>query len=687
MRTLKATTRLISLVALLAVASFAGETNLLQNGDFSRQTEGWSLGAGPKVSLDREVPPGTAGQALRIELVKDGGSSYGQIYQNVKAKPLTRYRLEGQTRSTKAGFAFLALKLRRAGHEVARIAVPTKSQTGWAATTHEFSSADADEIQVLCRWEQNASRGWLGQTGWFAGLKLVELGPAPPPPAELAAIAQAAALKPVEPPPLPLKPTDADLFVTPSGAGQRNGSSWEHALPGNAPGVLQAAWDALAPGRTCRVGSGVYAGVSLAITTGGSGPDKMKQLAGEDTGQGLPWLVGTWNPSKPEGGSTFVSLKNEVAHCAFENLRLARYQFSFFSQKGRHVGLRIRNCQLHEFRYGIFLCGLAYTDQPELASHDIEISDCQFRHFTKNAVRLQGGNYDVRLINCVADAGGKDWMKEAFHICYDLAGDAPRRQSNKDPKTWAGEHDILFINCVARNAIYAKARYWQGDGFCAENDVRNLAFLNCSSFDNADGGWDIKARNVVYVNCASLRNKMNFRVWNHAFLFNCLSAYSFKRGGSWTTAGLWAIGEVHAAHCTFHNNSTQQLLADKKSEHEAKIALQHCLVSCDGANAQAERLLSGDTRITKNDTAEWSGSSGTDPQYVAAATGKEWLLDPPNAFDSGRLGPAQGYHSSVSAQWRGQSNDQLVRAARALLQCKGWEDFTNQVVRLTAPGH
>jgi hypothetical protein len=677
--------RSLTLLALLAATSFAGEINLLQNGDFARQTEGWSIGASEKVSVERDVPPGTAGQSLRIELVKDGGSSYGQIYQNVKAKPRTLYRLEGQTRSTKAGFAFLSLKLRREGHELARIAVPAKSQTSWAATTHEFSTADADEIQVLCRWEQNASRGWLGQSGWFAGLRLIELGPAPAPPPWAEAITQAAAIKPLAPPPLPLKATDADLYVTPAGAGNRDGSSWEHALPGNAPGVLQAAWDALTPGRTCRVGSGVYAGVSLSITSGGSSPEKLKRLAGEDTGKGLPWLVGTWNPAKPEGGSTFVSLKNEVKHCAFENLRLARYQFSFFSQKGRHVGLHIRNCHLHEFRYGIFLAGLAYTDAPDLASHDIEIADCQFIHFTKNAVRLQGGNYDVRLINCVADAGGKDWMKEAFHICYQLAGDSPRRQSNKDPKTWAGEHDILFINCVARNAIYSKARYWQGDGFCAENNVRNLAFINCSSFDNADGGWDVKARNVVYVNCASLRNKMNFRIWNHAFMFNCLSAYSFKRGGSWISAGLWSIGEVHAAHCTFHNNSSQQLAADKKGDAEAKIALQQCLVSCDGTNAQAEKLYTDEARVIRNATSEWLGAAGTDLQYVAAATNKAWTGEPLDAFDSRRCGPAQGYHSSVSAAWRSQSTDQLIRAARALLKHNGWEDFTTQAARLAQP--
>ena len=70
------------------------------------------------------------------------------------------------------------------------------------------------------------------------------------------------------------------------------------------------------------------------------------------------------------------------------------------------------------------------------------------------------------------------------------------------------------------------------------------------TYDCTDGGWDVKAHNVIYVNCIGLRSKRNFRMWNHAFLYNCLSAYSFKRGGS---TGLWTLGDVHADRCTFHN--------------------------------------------------------------------------------------------------------------------------------------
>jgi hypothetical protein len=72
-------------------------------------------------------------------------------------------------------------------------------------------------------------------------------------------------------------------------------------------------------------------------------------------------------------------------------------------------------------------------------------------------------------------------------------------------------------------------------------------------------------------------------------------------------------------------------------------------------------------------------------QYVAAATNKAWTGEPLDAFDSRRCGPAQGYHSSVSAAWRSQSTDQLIRAARALLKHNGWEDFTTQAARLAQP--
>ena len=188
---------------------------------------------------------------------------------------------------------------------------------------------------------------------------------------------------------------------------------------------MQAAWDALPPGQTCRVGSGIYVGVSLSIGSGGTA-DKTQAAGGRGHGRRAALVRRHWSPSEPEKGPTLLSLTDEVEYCEFANLQAARYQFGVMTRKGRHVGLRIRNLDVYESRHGIYLNGFVNADEAAAASHDITVEDCDFIHFTKHAVRLQAGNYDVRFINCVADSGGKEWMKESFQIGFDVAGDSPR---------------------------------------------------------------------------------------------------------------------------------------------------------------------------------------------------------------------------------------------------------------------
>ncbi len=74
-----------SLLVLVATLGLAEGPNVLENGDFSRQSEGgtpaeWSIGAGQKGYVDRERAPSGLGQALRVELVRDeGGFVRGNI--------------------------------------------------------------------------------------------------------------------------------------------------------------------------------------------------------------------------------------------------------------------------------------------------------------------------------------------------------------------------------------------------------------------------------------------------------------------------------------------------------------------------------------------------------------------------------------------------------------------------------
>lgn len=695
-------------VAVLAWSVWAGtgeKPNLLANGDFTGgfvdgQPAQWTVVPGQKVSVDAGAKPVAGGCALRVDIVKAAGSSLGEIRQSVKIKPDTAYRVEGLLKATRKEIAVLGIKLRKDGKEIERLATDWNAGTAWTPVACEFSAVAADEVQILCRWRQSEKDKTVGQTVWFAGLTLKETdASASPKPGESVAatgpwtdaIRRAAAVKPAAPVPLPLPAAAGDLFLTPDGAGARTGADWANALPGNATGVLQAAWNALPPGRACRLGSGLYVNLSLKVTSGGTGPGALKRLAGEDTGKGLPWLVGDWSPKDVEHGIAFLSLSNGVSYCAFEHLRLTRYQNVLFSKHGRHVGLRVRDVCGYELRFGVFLGGGGLASKPEEASHDIEIADCSFIHFTKSAVRLQGGNYDVRVLNCMADAGGKAWMLEAFHIAYNIQGDATR-DPKRDVTPWANEHDIIFVNCVARNCIYAKARYWQGDGYCAERGISNLAFINCAAFDCADGGWDVKSDNVVFVNCVSLRNKMNYRLWGTAYLINCLSANAFKRGGSWTSDGFWSIGTIRASHLTVANNQPTQVYADSKAEHTADIAFERCLVaSCVMDDGKPAALYSNAERVKRSACAEWcpaaggAAAVGEDPQFVQPDLGSTWAGEPADAFDSARHGAGCGYVSARALAWRRRPVQEAAEIARELLRHAGWEDLKRRAEAADPP--
>ena len=687
---------LLSATCLLEAVNAA--ENLLANGDFAGAMEAgqpahWTVVPGQKISIDAQAAVPGNGQALRVDIVKAAGSSLGEIRQSLKIKPGSAYRVDGLLKAMKPQVAVLGIKLRKNGKETVRLASDWNSGKDWTPVSCEFNTEDADEVQILCRWRQSEKDQVVGQAVWFANLLLKELDkPATPKPGTSAAatgpwtevIRKAASVKTVEAVPLPLPVPAGDLFMTPDGAGARTGSDWANALHGNATGVLQAAWDVLPPGRTCRLGSGLYVNLSLKVTSGGTSANALKRLAGEDTGSGLPWLVGDWNPEEVEHGASFLLLAGGVSYCAFEHLRLARYQHVLFSKSGRHVGLRVRDVNAYELRFGIFLCGGGLADKPEEASHDIEIADCSFIHFTKSAVRLQGGNYNVRVLNCTADTGGKAWMKEAFHIAFNIQGDAARR--NKEEAPWASEHDILFINCVARNCIYSDARYWQGDGYCAERGIKNLAFINCAAFDCADGGWDVKSENVIFVNCMSLRNKMNYRLWGTAYLFNCLSVNSFKRGGSWTSAGFWTIGTIHASRLTIANNQAMQVFADSKGENTADITLEQCLVASSiQEDGKPAALYSNTDRVKRSDPAKWSPAAGAtaaigdDPQFKQPVLGATWTGEPADAFDSQRYTGSRGYASNMTLAWRKLPAEELAKAGQQLLQHKGWEDLKRRV--------
>lgn len=384
----------------------------------------------------------------------------------------------------------------------------------------------------------------------------------------------------------------ADIHLTPDGAGTKDGSTWENAKPGTKES-FQATWDALSPGDTLRVGSGTYDGLGIRARKGGEA-GKPVRLLGEDRGAGLP--VFTSNFDKRKGGATFFAAAEGVSHVEISGFHLKAYKRGVFI-RGKGSDLTLTKLVIDGALEGIRCDGGAEPGKPELATHDVVVADCRFDKFVKRGVRLQGGSYRWRIERCHADAGGKEWFIEPFAICFQLSGrpgNSIYAKSGDDAKSPAGavpaggnapgddadgtdeksakedefgirspegifamEHDIDLIDCVALNT-YAEgtgkdmSRYWNGDGFCGESGAKNFRFIRCVSMHHTDGGWDMKSDNLEFIDCISLDNKDNFRLWSGApKLTNCVSAFAFKRGGSGPTSGLWCKTSVELKNCTF----------------------------------------------------------------------------------------------------------------------------------------
>ncbi|MES2463476.1 MAG: hypothetical protein V4671_23125 [Armatimonadota bacterium] len=432
----------------------------------------------------------------------------------------------------------------------------------------------------------------------------------------------------------------ADTFVLPQGAGTKSGASWENALDASAGG-LQKGWDAIAPGETCFVGGGEYKGVTLSVGGGGT-EARYKKLVGVNRGGERPRLVGTWTKEMPAKGPDCITLKQGASFWSLENLDIRSYRNAVITSGGRHTGIRLLNIDVTGARAGMELAGGGLAAQPEIGTHDVVIQDCDFVNFTKRGIRFQGGNYKVRVVNCLADAGGKVWATEPFQMGFSVQGS---QTSDKKATEASADHDITFVNCTANNSYNdAGAGYWNADGFVAESTPYNLRYENCKALDNTDGGWDDKSRNPVLINCVALRNKRNFRFWTTkgtATLTNCIGAFAVKRGGNSTGAGLWSKGNVRAENCTFHDNTINVDL----DEPTARVELVRCIISSSKAKRGTPSTVEAGGQLTLTDTAVWEeGKNGDDPQFASTAwdgTG--------NGMDSRRYGKAKGYHSGFSA--------------------------------------
>lgn len=388
-----------------------------------------------------------------------------------------------------------------------------------------------------------------------------------------------------------LEASATELFITPAGAGTKDGSSWENALDQSA--FSAAVNERMKAGDRLNVGGGEYRNFELVVHASG-GAGKPKVIAGIDRGAGLPIFENVWNVAKPDKGKTGIRIEPGVSHLTFQSLRLRGYTFCVLAphdEKGANRShLVFDDVDMEQCRHGFYLSDC----------DDLQFTGCDLKRYTKHGFRFDQGCDRVTMRKCVADCseGDAEWetKTEYFPFGFDVNDSgAPNTQ-------------FVFEDCVARNNMMPlqQKKYKNGDGFVIEDNTLDVTLRRCRSIRNQDGGFDLKVPDVHLADCVAVGNKRSFRVWTTGWLTNCLSA--------WDVTGLWNNGgPVEATRCTFHASSSAAVMGDDKATQP--ITLRDCIISA--APDAAEFHPKGNKPVIMESTV-LSGpkQSGVNPDYI-----------------------------------------------------------------------
>lgn len=408
-----------------------------------------------------------------------------------------------------------------------------------------------------------------------------------------------------------------DFFLTPEGAGARDGTGWENAV--GAERMREVFNETMQAGDRLLLGGGTYSAAALVISRGGEA-GRPREIAGVDRGGGLPVFLGDWSEERPAKGATAIRIAPGVSHVTVRGIRIRAYAFGVHAPAdaggAARSHLRFEDVAMERIRHGFFLADC----------DDVLLRNCGLRRYTKHGFRFERGCDRVRLERCAADCSEGDpaWetRTELFPFGFLLNdGGAPNTA-------------FVFEDCVASNHLMPlqKTRYKNGDGFVVEANSTDVAFLRCRAIRNQDGGFDLKVREVRLTGCVAAGNSRGFRIWNTGTLDNCLAG--------WGAVGLWNNGgPVRASRCTFHELKDAAVLTDDAAVSEVTLA--DCVVTGAAVHRNTGR---GTVVMPGTIIATRAGDAGY-PKPDARWDGRG------DAMDAAKY-PGTGYRSSRGAETR-----------------------------------
>ena len=413
-----------------------------------------------------------------------------------------------------------------------------------------------------------------------------------------------------------------DYYVTPAGAGTKDGLSWANAF---ASASLTATINTtMAAGDTVYLGSGSYGDFRMTVTSSGTAAAR-KAIVGVDTGSGLPSFLGT---QTTRSYTTFIFATGS-SYWTLKDVKIAHRQYGV-SSSGGNVGLIIDGVQVRDIRDICF----SFTDADNLL-----IQNSRAARYASVGFRFNWGCDNLTLKNNVAD-------------CSDtgLVDDVPYRSTVDSPvgfdfqiknSTTAANTNILIEDCESLNNDEDTATvgdYEQGDGFKMERSNVGVTINRCRSYRNQDAAYDLKGDNQVINDSFAGFSRYGFKLWYDGTLNNCVSIGSSRQ----VTLAATTTGFSYTAnYCTFHSTTTSQF--GLAMEAANTFFLNNCIIS----NATTATNYTGSIGTwTLTNTTKYNNvtSSASNPLYNNPAT--PWY-GVGTDFDNNLFGTTRGYNSTA----------------------------------------
>ena len=325
-----------------------------------------------------------------------------------------------------------------------------------------------------------------------------------------------------------------NIYVAPSSSGNGSGSSAANAMAFTS---LNTAIKAAGAGGTVMMLSdqGTYRTTGTITLSAGGTDGAPVTIKGVNSAGAASDILITGTRAAYEKGMTQVG--NDVFRLlsGANNLKFEGFDFQNV-QTGFRIGADIKNITIQDMEASNvrwFINDVVSGSNSSASVSGLTVRDVNVDGFSRGVITLRYDSNNILIERVVGDSKYQDGDGLATGVFMD-----------------GTVHDVVIRDSTMMHAVASAATgsYWNGDGFTAEELVYNLRFENTRSIGNADGGYDIKASNVVMTNTYSEDNGRNYRFWgDNVELVNPTGIDPHVRGGNSAQSQIWVSSGAHVA--------------------------------------------------------------------------------------------------------------------------------------------